>query len=228
MRRTIGFLFDMDGVVCDNMGAHVEAWRRFFRGRGIEIETRDFLVNTMGMPTRDVLAYYFKRTVPAAEAARLADAKEKLYRSLYAPKRRAAPGLRRFIASARAEGARLGLGTGSKDDNVAFILDGLKLRASFDAVVDGGEVTKGKPDPETFLTLADKLKVKPRDCVVFEDSLLGEEAARRAGMAVVAITTSHRADEFKAAALAVRDFRKLATATVRALAAPRRFARIRP
>jgi HAD superfamily hydrolase (TIGR01509 family) len=137
------------------------------------------------------------------------------------PKRRVVPGLRRFIAAARAEGDRIGLGTGSKDDNVAFILDGLKLRLSFDAVVDGGEVTKGKPDPETFLTLADKLKTRPRDCVVFEDSLLGEEAARRAGMAVVAITTSHRAEEFKHASLAVRDFRGLATATVRALASRR-------
>jgi beta-phosphoglucomutase len=215
---TLGLLFDMDGVVCDNMGAHVSAWRAFFRAHGIEIETRDFLVNTMGMPTRDVLAYYFKRPVPPDEAARHADVKEKLYRALYAPKRRAAPGLRRFIASARAEGDRLGLGTGSKDDNVAFILDGLKLRTSFDAVVDGGEVKKGKPDPETFLTLAAKLKVKPRDCVVFEDSLLGEEAARRAGMAVVAVTTSHRPDEFRHARLAVRDFKGLATATVRALA----------
>ncbi|MFI5346008.1 MAG: HAD family hydrolase [Elusimicrobiota bacterium] len=218
METALGLLFDMDGVVCDNMGAHTEAWRTFFRGHGIEIETRDFLVNTMGMPTRDVLAYYFKRPVPPAEAARHADVKEKLYRKLYAPKRRAAPGLRKFIAASRAEGDRLGLGTGSKDDNVTFILDGLKLRASFDAVVDGGEVKKGKPDPETFLTLADKLKVKPRNCVVFEDSLLGEEAARRAGMAVIAITTSHRADEFRHAALAVRDFKGLATATVRALA----------
>jgi beta-phosphoglucomutase family hydrolase len=207
----------MDGVVCDNMPAHTQAWREFFRGHGIEIDTRDFLVNTMGMPTRDVLAYYFKRAVPPAEAAAFADVKENLYRKLYAPKRRAAPGLRRFIAAARADGDRLGLGTGSKDDNVRFILDGLKLRASFDAVVDGGEVKKGKPDPETFLTLADKLKVKPRRCVVFEDSLLGEEAARRAGMAVVAITTSHRPDEFRHAALSVRDFKGLATATVRAL-----------
>ncbi|MFI5349555.1 MAG: HAD family hydrolase [Elusimicrobiota bacterium] len=221
MERKIGFLFDMDGVVCDNMAAHTEAWRIFFRRFKIEIETRDFLENTMGMPTRDVLAYYLKRPVGRDEAARCADVKEKLYRKLYGPKRRAAPGLRRFLAAARAEGARIGLGTGSKEDNVSFILDGLELRKSFDAVVDGGEVKKGKPDPETFLTLADKLKTRPRDCVVFEDALLGEQAARRAGMKVVAITTSHRADEFRAAALAVRDFRKLATATVRALATRR-------
>jgi beta-phosphoglucomutase family hydrolase len=207
----------MDGVVCHNMPAHTQAWRQFFRARGIEIETRDFLENTMGMPTRDVLAYYFKREVPPAEAAALADIKETLYRNLYAPRRRAAAGLRRFMTAARSEGFRLGLGTGSKKDNVAFILDGLKLRASFDAVVDADAVKKGKPDPETFLTLAERLKVRPKDCIVFEDALLGEEAARRAGMAVVAVTTSHRSGEFKTAALTVRDFRGLTTAAVRRL-----------
>jgi beta-phosphoglucomutase-like phosphatase (HAD superfamily) len=79
-------------------------------------------------------------------------------------------------------------------------------------------VTRGKPDPETFLTLAAKLGAEPADCVVFEDSLLGEEAAHRAGMTVVAITTSHRADEFRRSQLAVRDFAGLAPKTAAALA----------
>ncbi|MFI5360535.1 MAG: HAD family hydrolase [Elusimicrobiota bacterium] len=197
--------------------------RRFFR------VTRDLLVNPWGRPTRSVLPYSFPRAVGRAAARRCDELKEKLYRDLYGPKRRATPGVRRFLAAARADGARVGLGTGSKGDNVAFILDGLNLRAFFDAVVDSSQVAKGKPDPETFLTLAEKLKTRPRDCVVFEDSLLGEEAARRAGMKVVAITTSHRADEFRGAALALPDFRELATATVRALATGGgRFARIRP
>lgn len=207
----------MDGVVCRNMPAHEEAWRRFFRGHGIEIEVKDFRENTMGMPTREVLAYYFKRPIPPGEAHAHAVIKEGLYRELYRPQRRAAAGLRRFLSASRAAGCRLGLGTGSKDDNVTFILDGLKLRASFDAVVDGGDVKKGKPDPETFLLLADRLKVRPRDCVVFEDSLLGTEAARRAGMKVVAVTTSHGAAEFPDAALTMRDFRALDLRAVRDL-----------
>ncbi len=215
--RVPGFLFDMDGVVCHNMPAHEEAWRRFFRGHGIEIELRDFRENTMGMPTREVLRYYFKREVPPREADAHAAVKETLYRELYLPERRPAEGLTAFLDAARAGGARLGLGTGSKDDNVAFLLDGLGLRARFDAVVDGGEVVKGKPDPETFLRLAGKLGVEPRDCVVFEDSLLGEESARRAGMAVVALTTSHEAREFRHARLALRDFRGLTPNAARAL-----------
>src|SRR5579885_2673807 len=95
--RTLGLLFDMDGVVCHNMPAHEEAWRRFFRGHGIEIELKDFRENTMGMPTREVLRYYFKREVPPAEAHALASVKEKLYRELYLPERRPAEGLVAFL-----------------------------------------------------------------------------------------------------------------------------------
>lgn len=217
--RTVGLLFDMDGVVCDNMGAHEEAWRRFFRGHGVELEPREFREKTMGMPTHEVLRYYFKREVAPEEARGLTDAKERLYRELYRPDLRPAPGLLGFLDDAAGSGARLGLGTGSKDDNVGFVLDGLGLRARFSAIVDGSMVRRGKPDPETFLLLAERLGVAPRDCVVFEDSLLGEESARRAGMAVVAITTSHRADEFKHARLARADFRDLRAAEILALLA---------
>lgn len=194
MKRRAALLFDMDGVVCHNMPAHEEAWRLFLRGHGVELELAEFRAKTMGMPTREVLRYYGVKGT--------ADRKEELYRSLYRP--RAMPGLRAFLDAAK--GCALGLGTGSKGDNVSFVLDGLGLRPAFHAVVDGSMVTKGKPDPETFLLLADALKVRPRDCVVFEDSLLGEEAARRAGMAVVGITSSHRADEFRHARLRRRDF----------------------
>jgi len=217
VKREIGFLLDMDGVVCHNMPAHETAWTRFFKTKGIDIELREFREKTMGMPTREVLRYYYKREVPPEEAHAAAIVKETLYRELYLPDRAPAKGLIPFLKGARAGGYRTGLGTGSKDDNVTFILDGLNLRTWFDAVVDGGMVTKGKPDPETFLILADKLKVAPKNCVVFEDSLLGEEAARRAGMAVVAITTSHRADEFKHAAIKAADFTTISPAKAAAL-----------
>lgn len=202
MPRKAGFLFDMDGVVCHNMPAHEEAWRLFLKGHGVELELKEFREKTMGMPTHEVLRFYGVKGT--------ADRKEELYRSLYKP--RAMPGLRAFLKAARA--LPLGLGTGSKGDNVSFILDGLKLRASFAAVVDGSMVKKGKPHPETFLLLAEALKVRPRDCVVFEDSLLGEEAARRAGMQVVGITSSHRADEFRHAKLRRRDFAGLRVSAV--------------
>ena len=217
MKRDIGFLLDMDGVVCHNMPEHEEAWTNFFLGHGIKIDIHDFRANTMGMPTREVLRYYFKREVPVEEADAAAVVKETSYRKLYLPTRAPAAGLLPFLKGARAGGYRVGLGTGSKEDGVSFILDGLNLRPWFDAVVDGGMVTKGKPDPETFLILSDKLGVSARNCVVFEDSLLGEEAARRAGMKIIALTTSHRADEFKHAAIKAADFTSLSAAKAAAL-----------
>src|SRR5437899_2271833 len=108
MTRTPALLFDMDGVVCHNMPAHTQAWRLFFKKRGIELEVHEFLSNTMGMPTREVLTYYFKRKVAEAEADRLTNDKEALYRKLYGPKRRATPGLRSLLTKARTAGHRLG------------------------------------------------------------------------------------------------------------------------
>jgi beta-phosphoglucomutase len=198
-------LFDMDGVVCHNMPHHTEAWRLFFLDQGIIMKVPEFLSKTAGMPTRDVLAYYFKRRVPKREADFLAAQKELLYRTFYRAERKPAKGLLAFLKESRRRGYKLGLGTGSVGANVGFILDGLKLRKYFDAVVTGADVSKGKPHPETFLKLAKKLEVSPANCLVFEDALLGEEAARRAGMQVVAITTSHKAAEFKTNT-ALRDF----------------------
>lgn len=210
MRRPAGrvraLLFDLDGVVVDNMRAHEDAWREFFARRGIPMDHDDFFRNTSGMPTRDVLAYFFKRAVAPEEAAALAEVKETIYRDRYRPAMKPAAGLVELLEAARAAGLKLGVGTGSMPDNVNFVLDGLDLRRRFDAVVTAAEVTRGKPDPQTFLLLAEKLGVEPADCLVFEDSLLGEKAARAGGMGLVAITTSHGAHEFNGPDLAAADF----------------------
>ncbi len=200
------FLFDMDGVVVDNMRFHERAWREFFLKRGVPMDGDEFFRRTSGMPTRDVMAYFFKRALSAEEAARLNAEKEAAYRRLYAPHLSPLPGLREFLAAARAAGVRLGLGTGSLAENIDFVLDGLSLRDRFDAVVGADEVRRGKPDPETFLTLARKLGAAPADCVVFEDALLGEEAARAAGMRLVAVTTTHASRDFRRPDLSIADF----------------------
>ncbi len=202
-------LFDLDGVVVDNMRFHEDAWREFFGRRGIPMDHDDFFRNTSGMPTRDVLSYFFKRAVSAEEAAALGSAKEAIYRELYRPHLRPLAGLVELLESARAFGVKAGVGTGSLPENVSFVLDGLDLRRHFSTVVGAADVKKGKPDPETFLLLAERLGAPPERCVVFEDSLLGEKAARAAGMRLVAVTTSHAAAEFAAPDLAVSDFRGL-------------------
>ena len=100
--------------------------------------------------------------------------------------------------------------------------DGLPLRPFFDAVVDASMIHRGKPDPEIYLTAAQRLGVEPGRCVVFEDALAGIEAGIRAGMQVVALATTHTHEELAdtGAALIVDDFTQLTAASVQALIPP--------
>lgn len=216
-----GLIFDMDGVVVDNMSHHVRAWGAFFKSRGIKLEVGEFYEETSGMPTRDVLSFYFKRRVSKAEADRLGPQKEEFYRRIYGPKMKPARGLLPFLRAARKAGFRLALGTGSDRENIDFILDGIKIRRFFHVVVGARDVKRGKPHPETFLKAARRMGVSPGRCLVFEDSLLGEKSAKRAGMKVIAVTTAHKAGEFSAPVLSIRDFSRITPAALREILSAR-------
>ena len=99
-------------------------------------------------------------------------------------------GLPEFLQQARAAGMRLGVATAADLVNAAFVLEGIGLRQVFDVIVTADDITRGKPDPEIFLLAAQRLGVPPGRCLVFEDAPMGIEAARRAGMLAVALTTS--------------------------------------
>jgi HAD superfamily hydrolase (TIGR01509 family) len=81
--------------------------------------------------------------------------------------------------------------SGSTRESVVASLSALGLLARFDTLVCAGEYTKGKPDPEPFLTAARKLGVAPEDCLVFEDAETGVASAKAAGMAVVKVPLPH-------------------------------------
>ena len=80
--------------------------------------------------------------------------------------------------------------------NIDYILDGLKLRKYFGAVISAEDVHISKPDPETFIKCADALGIAYQDCIVFEDAPKGVEAALHAGMKAIVITTYHAEEEF--------------------------------
>jgi len=85
--------------------------------------------------------------------------------------------------------------------NIACLLDELNLWPEFDAVLTGGRLPHSKPDPALFLQAAAALSVEPGRCVVVEDATVGIEAARRAGMRSIAVTTTHPAEELSGAHL---------------------------
>jgi beta-phosphoglucomutase family hydrolase len=190
------FIFDMDGTIVDNMGYHTDSWVEFFRRRGRTIDRDAFFLSTAGRHGREIIRAEMGADLTEDEVLALNSEKEVVYRELYGPHRKTVDGFDALIGAAKAAGVRLAVGTAAQTSNVTFTLDGLDLRKHFDAVVTAADVPRGKPHPDVFLEAARRVGAAPEHCIVFEDAPLGVEAARRAGMRCVVITTTLPAASF--------------------------------
>jgi len=206
------FLFDMDGTIVDNMGFHTDSWITFFARRGRAIDADEFFRATAGRQGGEIIRSYLGEHLGTEEVAALNHEKESVYRELYAPHLKAVTGFDALIARAKEHGVKLAVGTAAPPANVAFTLDGLDLRRHFDAIVGAQDVARGKPHPDVFLKAAELCGVAAEHCIVFEDAPLGVEAARRAGMSCVVLTTTLPPEAFTGfdnVIAIVRDFGEL-------------------
>ncbi|MEY3693030.1 MAG: beta-phosphoglucomutase [Bacteroidota bacterium] len=184
-----GFLFDLDGVLVDTAQYHFLAWQRMAAQLGIhfsEAENEQLKGVSRAESLNRILAWGGKTLTDAEKQHWMAlknDGYLELVRGM--PANDYLPGAHEFLRASRAAGIKVALGSASK--NAPLILERLGWIPLFDALVDGNVVTASKPDPEVFLEGARRLGLKPEECVVFEDSEAGVEAARRGGMKVVGI-----------------------------------------
>jgi beta-phosphoglucomutase len=184
-----GFLFDLDGVLVDTAQYHFLAWQRMAAELGIhfgEAENEQLKGVSRAESLNRILAWGGK-SLSDAEKQHWMTLKNDWYLELVRgmPADDYLPGAHEFLRASRAAGIKVALGSASK--NAPLILERLGWIPLFDALVDGNVVTASKPDPEVFLEGARRLGLKPEECVVFEDSEAGVEAARRGGMKVVGI-----------------------------------------
>lgn len=184
------FIFDMDGTLADTMPYHQLAWDALFADLGVTVDRDDFFRWSAGLTNREILPRLLGHDFPPDEMLAASEKKEAHYRELYRPALSAIRGAVPFLQRTLDAGYLRALGTAAPPGNVDLVLDRLNLRRYFQAVVGGADVSHGKPDPEIFLRAADKLGAAPANCVVFEDAPAGIEAARRAGMACVVVTTT--------------------------------------
>jgi beta-phosphoglucomutase family hydrolase len=196
MAAARAFIFDMDGTIVDNMAFHTKSWLEFFARRGKQYDPDAFFRETAGAQGREILRARLP-DIPEEQIAVLALEKDALYRDMYGPHRAAIAGFEQFVTQADARGIRLAVATSAPPGNIVFTLDELDLRRHFHAVVGAADVKHGKPHPDVFLKAAAELDIDPKDCIVFEDAPMGVEAARRAGMRAVAITTTLPASAFE-------------------------------
>jgi beta-phosphoglucomutase len=188
------FIFDMDGTLVDNMAFHTKAWQQMLAEQGVEMDGDEFLVNTAGKTNREILPNIILG-LSEEKLHDLGERKEALYREFFLESREAVKGVVEFLQASQNLGVKMAVATAAPVANVEFILDGLDIRRYFQAVTTAADITNGKPDPEIFLASAQKLGVGPEGCIVFEDAINGFEAAKRAKMVAIGITTVNSADD---------------------------------
>jgi beta-phosphoglucomutase len=198
-----GVIFDMDGVLVLSEQAHWESWCVAAEKRGVRLQYDTFL-SCFGRINADCVAIMFGSDVPAEESNRIADEKEIAFRDIVQKNVPLAPGVVELLEKLRSLGVKLAVGSSGPAENVNLILGSGGIREYFDAVVHGGEVKRGKPAPDVFLLAAERLDVPAARCAVIEDAPAGIRAAAAAGMAPIAVATTHDAEELKeAGAIAV-------------------------
>jgi HAD superfamily hydrolase (TIGR01509 family) len=197
-------LFDLDGTLIDSMPLHHAAWRQWFAHHRLPFDDAGFFAATAGRTNDEIL----RELLPALDApARqaLAEEKEALYRSAASHSLQLIAGADAALTLAREAGLRLAICTASPPENMQVAFQRFGLDRRVDAITSPaeprfggapGERLRGKPHPDIFIEAARRLGVPAAACVVFEDAPLGIEAARRAGMRAVALTTTLPAAEF--------------------------------
>ena len=198
----LALILDLDGVVVDWMPVHTLVWQCYLAGLGIP--TKEIASRMHGRRNDEIVREFLGPGLPAHTIFEHGAAKERLYREMMAPQliERLVPGVARFLL--RSGETPVALATNAEAANVALVLDGAGLRQRFRCVADGGHVSHPKPAPDIYLYCAAQLGIAPRNSIVFEDSPVGIQAARAAGMRVVGICTHSR--PLHNVDLAVRDF----------------------
>lgn len=199
----LALLFDLDGVIVDSNPVHVQVWRDYLSR--YQIDPGDSWPSRMyGRRNDDIVRDFFGNHLSDEEVFSHGASKEALYREAMRGQLagRLVPGVVAFIQSQR--GMAMAVATNAEPANADFVLTESGLRSHFAAVVDGHQVERPKPAPDIYLRAAQLLGRPPQNCIVFEDSPAGVEAAIAAGARVVALTTTETS--FPAADLCIRDF----------------------
>ena len=180
-----GLIFDLDGVLVFTDKFHYQAWKKMADEMGIYFD--ETINNRLrGVSRMDSLEIILERyegpDLSLREKEKLAEKKNEIYRTLLESMTPddVTKEVRDTLTKLREKGYKLAIGSSSK--NAKFILEKVELKDAFDAISDGNNITKSKPDPEVFLKAAEYLGLPPKACMVVEDAEAGIEAAKKGGM----------------------------------------------
>jgi len=206
-RPAFAVLWDQDGVICDSGELHYQSWVTTFAEHGVSFD-HDFFRRTFGMNNAGIIRLKLGDPTPEM-IAKIGERKEILYRRMIPGHLQALPGVRDWLERLNAQGVPMAVASSAPLENINDTLDELEIRSYFQAIVSVAG-RPGKPDPLVFLEAAERLGVPPERCIVIEDAIPGVEAARRAGMKCIAVTTTNPAEALQEADVVVERLDQLA------------------
>ena len=184
-----GFIFDLDGVIVDTAKYHFLAWRNLANSIDIDFtnEQNEQLKGVSRVKSLEKILSWGNKDISQIEFQKLMTTKNDDYLSHISNMNEdeILPDVPKILDYLMEQKQGIALGSASK--NACAILDKVNLIKKFDAIVDGNGVSKGKPNPEVFLNAAEKLKINPENCIVFEDAVAGIQAANAAKMISIGI-----------------------------------------
>ena len=191
MTKYLGAIFDLDGVLVDTAKYHYLAWKQLADRLNIPFtkEDNEQLKGVSRVKSLEILLSLGSKNYTENERKQFMDQKNETYVRYisHMDESEILPGVVELLNQLKRKKIKIALGSASK--NSGLILKNTKLQDYFDAIVDGNDVSKAKPDPEVFLLGAKKIGSPANQCMVFEDAKAGIEAAKQAGMLAIGVGT---------------------------------------
>lgn len=197
-------IFDMDGVLADTGPIHYESWVKLAKQIGVKFSKKFFNL-TFGQQSVTITRELVGPKIEQEVVEKWADLKERYYREMVKDELKPLPGALVLIKVLHARNFKLAVGSSGPPENVELLLSTLSIKDYFDVIITAAEVKNGKPAPDVFLIAAEKLNIKVDNCLVIEDAPVGIAAARKAGMKVIALRTTHCNVELLDADMTVQD-----------------------
>ena len=187
-----GAIFDWDGVVINSASLHKESWELLAAELGFSLP-HDHFAKGFGKRNKTIIGDILCWSEDPDKIDQWGNRKKEIYRELgIASGISLIPGTKRFLRGLNEQSVPMSIGTSTERKNIELAIKQNQLDGLFIGAICSEDVSHGKPDPEVFLKAAELIRVEPTNCIVFEDSIHGLDAAIAAEMHPVGITTTNR------------------------------------
>lgn len=186
MRSAIeAVIFDFDGLIVENEHIQLQSFNETLATYGVSLTEEDFHA-LVGKTQKEIFGELREKFGIRESIENLTTRKREKYLRLVQEKLRPRSGLKELIKWVNARGLQKGIASSSPKEDVIAVLRAIGLDSEFDSVMSSFELRNGKPDPDIFMAVAKDLGVRENRCIVLEDSAIGVQAAKKAGMKCIA------------------------------------------